>query len=85
MILKKKEYKKAISIKRFALTGLTPGISGVRVKRSLALCLSFVDRCLAFCIFSLGHCIFCSPSIYGFPIDVFRLYRYRNNTQLASK
>ena len=85
MILKKKEYKKAISNKRFAWTGLTPGISGVRVKRSLALCLSFVDRCLSFCTFSLGHCIFCSLSIYGYPIDVFKLYRYRNNTQLASK
>ena len=75
MILKKKEYKKAISNKRFAWTGLTHGISGVRVKRSLALCLSF----------SLGHCIFCSPSIYGYLIDVFKLYRYRNNTQLAAK
>ena len=85
MILKKKEYNKAISNKRFACTGLTPGISGVRVKGSLALYLSFVDSCLPFCTFSLGHCIFCSPSIYRYPIDVFRLYRYKNNTQLASK
>ena len=31
---------------------LTPGFSGVRVTRSLVLCLSFVDRCLSFCTFS---------------------------------
>jgi hypothetical protein len=84
MILKKK-YTKDISIKRFLWTGLTPSISGVRVKRSLALCVSFVDRCLSFCTFSLGHYIFCSPSIYEYPIDIFKLFRYRNNTQLASK
>jgi len=25
----------------------------------------FVDRCLSFCSFYCGHCVFC-PSIYGF-------------------
>jgi hypothetical protein len=26
----------------------------------------FVDRCLFFCTFSVGHCVVCSSSIYGF-------------------
>ena len=33
----------------------TPVFSGVHVTRSLALCVSFVDRCLSFCPFSRGH------------------------------
>ena len=33
-----------------------PVFSGVRVTRSLALCVCFVDRCLSFCLFSFGHC-----------------------------
>ena len=41
-------------------------ISGVRVTRSLALCICFVDHCLFFCSFSFGHCVVCSSSIYGF-------------------
>jgi hypothetical protein len=40
-------------------------LSDVRVTRSLALCVFFVDRCLSFCLFSLGHVVGC-PSIYGF-------------------
>jgi hypothetical protein len=35
------------------------------VTRSLVLCVCFVDRCLSFCTFSIGHCVVC-PSIYGF-------------------
>ena len=31
-----------------------PGFSGVRVTRSLVLCLCFVDRCLSFCTFLLA-------------------------------
>jgi hypothetical protein len=34
-----------------------PVLSGVRVTRSLVLCVCFVDRCLSFCTFSLGHCV----------------------------
>jgi hypothetical protein len=30
----------------------TPGFSGVRVTRSLVLCVCFIDRCLSFCTFS---------------------------------
>jgi hypothetical protein len=43
-----------------------PGVfSGVRVTRSLVLCVCFVDRCLSFCTFYVSHCVVCS-SIYGF-------------------
>jgi hypothetical protein len=34
-----------------------PVFSGVR---SLVLCVCFVYRCLSFCTFSFGHCVFCS-------------------------
>ena len=40
--------------------------SGVRVTRSLVLCVCFIDCCLTFCTFSFGHCVVCSSSIYGF-------------------
>jgi hypothetical protein len=43
-----------------------PVFSGVRVTRSLVLCVCFVDRCLSFCTFSFSHCVVCSCSIYGF-------------------
>ena len=42
-----------------------PVFSGVRVTRSLVLCVCFVDLCLSFCTFSFGHCVVCSWSIYG--------------------
>jgi hypothetical protein len=32
-----------------------PVFSGIRVTRSLVLCVWFVDRCLSFCPFSFGH------------------------------
>ena len=49
--------------------------SGVRVTRSLVLYVCFVDRCLSFCTFSFGHCVFCSSSIYvsDCPFGVFKL------------
>jgi hypothetical protein len=40
-----------------------PVFSGVRVTRSLVLCVCFVDCCLSFCTFSFGHCVV--PSIPG--------------------
>ena len=42
----------------------TPGFNGVRVTRSLVVCVCFVDRCLSFFPFSFVHCVVC-PSIYG--------------------
>jgi len=43
-----------------------PVLSGVRITRSLILCVGFVDRCLSFCTFSFDHFVVCS-SIYGAP------------------
>ena len=43
---------------------LTPFFSGVRVTRSLVLCVCFVDRCLSFRTLSFGHCVVCSSLIY---------------------
>ena len=49
-----------------------PVFSGVRVSRSLVLCVCFVDRCLSFCTFSFGHCVVCS-SLYGFWLPLWYL------------
>ena len=43
-----------------------PVFSGVRVTRSLVLCVCLIDRYFSFCPFSFGHCVVCSSSIYGF-------------------
>ena len=45
-----------------------PVFSGVRVTRSLVLCVCFVDRCLSFCPFSFERCVVCPSSIYLFMI-----------------
>jgi hypothetical protein len=47
-------------------------ISGIRVTRSLVLCVCFVNRCLSFCTFSFGHCVVCSW-IYGFWLPLWYL------------
>ena len=47
-----------------------PIFSGVRVTRSLVLCVCFVDRCLSF---SFGHCVVRSFSIYGFWLPLWYL------------
>jgi hypothetical protein len=47
--------------------------SGVRVTRSLVLCVCLVDRCLSFCTFSFGHCVVCPFSIYGFWLPIWYL------------
>ena len=51
---------------------LSPVFNGVRVTRSLVLCVCFVDRSLSFCTFSFGHCVVCS-SIYGFWLPIWYL------------
>ena len=51
----------------------SPVFSGVRVTRSLDLCVCFVDRCLSFCTFSFGHYVVCSSSIYGFWLPLWYL------------
>ena len=51
-----------------------PVFSGVRVTRSLVLCVWFVDRCLSFfLLFSFGHCVVCYSSIYGFWLPLWYL------------
>ena len=47
--------------------------SGIRVTRSLVLCVCFVDRCLSFCTFSFGHYVVCSSSIYWFWLPLWYL------------
>jgi hypothetical protein len=50
-----------------------PVLSGVRITRSLVLCVCFVDRYLSFCTFSFDHCVVCSSSIYGFWLHLWYL------------
>jgi hypothetical protein len=52
----------------------TTGFSGVRVARSLVLCVCFVGRCLTFCAFSFGHNVM---SIQNSKLNLFS-----NNTYL---
>jgi hypothetical protein len=49
---------------------------GVRVTRSLVLCVCFVDRCLSFCTSSFGYCVVCSSSIYGFWLPPFGIFKF---------
>jgi hypothetical protein len=60
----------------------SPSSSGVRVNRSVVLCVCFVDRCLSFCTFSFGHCVVCS-STYGFWLPL--LYLQTLLTDLGGK
>ena len=48
--------------------------SGIRVTRSLALCVCFVDSCLSFCTFSFGQCVGCSSAIYAFRLTLLYLH-----------
>ena len=49
-------------------------LSGVRVTRSLVLCVCFVGQCSSFCIIYFGHCAVCSSSIYGFWLPLWYLH-----------
>jgi hypothetical protein len=44
----------------------TLGFSGVRIAQSLVFAAVFLEHCLSFCTFSLGHCVVCPSSIYVF-------------------
>ena len=50
-----------------------PLFGEVRVTRSLVLRVCFVDRCLTFCTFFLGHCVVFSSSIYRFWLPLWYL------------
>jgi hypothetical protein len=56
-----------------------PVFSGVRVARSLVLCVCFVYRFLCFCYFSFGHCVVFPSSIYRFwlPLCIIKLFYNR--------
>ena len=63
--------QKSVTLAYFLLTLLeylrsSSVFSGGFVTRSLVLCVCFVFRCLSFCPFSLGHCVVCPFSMYGF-------------------
>ena len=60
-----------------------PVVSGIRVIRSLVLCVCFVDRCLSFCPFSFGHCVVCSL-IYGFQLPLWYLQTLLIFTNLST-
>jgi hypothetical protein len=51
--------------------------SVVRVTQYLVLFVCFVDRCLSFRPFSIGHCVVCS-SIYGFWLPLWYLQTLRH-------
>jgi len=59
--------------------------SGVRVTRSLVLCVCFVDSCLSFCTFSFGHCVVCSSSIYGFWLPLWYLQNLLKSSHLRPR
>jgi hypothetical protein len=40
--------------------------SGVRVTRSLVVCVCCAYHCLSFCTVSFSHCVVCSSSIYDY-------------------
>jgi hypothetical protein len=64
-----------------------PVFSGVRVTRSLVLCVCFVDRCLCFYAFSVGHCVVCSSSIYRFwlpPFGIFKLFLFQKRVSRST-
>jgi hypothetical protein len=48
--------------------------SWVRVTRSLALCICFVDRCLSFCTFSFGHCVLLRYTDCDYPFGIFNFF-----------
>jgi len=53
-----------------------PVFSGVRVTRSLVLCVCFVDRCLSFCLYLLAIVlsVFLRSSNSDYPLGIFKLF-----------
>jgi hypothetical protein len=57
----------------------SPAPSGVRVTRSLVLCVCLVDHCLSFSFWSL-YCLFCFDlPISDYPFGIFKLFLYMRN------
>jgi hypothetical protein len=55
--------------------------NGVRVTSFLVLYVCFIDLCLSFCLFSFGHCVVSSYSIYGFWLPLWYLQTLHTLTQ----
>jgi hypothetical protein len=55
---------------------LTPGFVGVRVTRSLVVCVCFVDPCLSFCPFSLSIVlsVLLRFTDSDYPFGIFKLF-----------
>ena len=60
-----------------------PFFSGVRVTRSLVLCVYFVDPCLFFCTFSFGQCIVCCLFFFDIQILITPLI-YSNSSYIKT-
>ena len=53
----------------------TPGFEWASCYSIFILYVCFVYRCLSFCVFPFGHCIFWSSSIYSdYPVGIFKLF-----------
>jgi hypothetical protein len=63
-----------------------PVLSGVRVTRSLVLCVCFIDRCLSFCLLSFCHCVLFSY-IYNcwFPLRFDPTFLHRKRVDIINE
>ena len=61
-----------------------PVVSGVRITRSLVLCVYFEDRCLSFCTFSIGYCVVCSSLINEFWLPLWYLQIFLSSISAIS-
>jgi hypothetical protein len=59
-----------------------PAFSGVRVNRSLVLCVCFVDRCLTFCTFSFGHYVVLQYTASDDSFGIFKLFLVQSSLTL---
>ena len=57
-----------------------PGFSGVRVTRSLVLCVCFVERCVYFCPFSVAIVLSVLPRYTGSDTGCTRQAKQKHNT-----
>jgi hypothetical protein len=59
----------------------TPGFSGIRVTRSLAVCLSYGDRCLSFCpfFFAIVLSVLLQYTNYDYTCGIFKLFLFKKD------
>ena len=61
-----------------------PVFSGIRVTRSLAVCVSFEDRCLSFCpfvlfLFAIVLSVLLRYTNYDYPFGIFKLFLFKKD------